>query len=95
MTKEEIIEKLRTRKGYQKKGAQFLADKWEVSLDLIKECKKLVGSEEWIQERINNDNENELNTDYNIIVRGHPAFHNSTESLEESFKKSSILILAT
>ena len=62
MTKEEIIEKLRTRKGYQKKGAQFLADKWEVSLDLIKECKKLVISEEWVQERINNENENELNT---------------------------------
>ena len=37
-------------------------------------------------------NENEFNTDYNIIVRGHPAFHNSTESLEESFKKSSIVI---
>jgi hypothetical protein len=60
MTKEEIVEKLRDKPGYQKKGAQHLADRWEVSIDVIKECKKLVLSEEWVQERINNENENEL-----------------------------------
>ena len=40
----------------------------------------------------NKINENLFETDYNIIVRGHPAFHNNTESLEESLKKSSIVI---
>ena len=60
-TKDEILEKLRIKKGYQKKGVQFLADKWSVSKKLIQECKKLVLSEEWVQERINNENENELN----------------------------------
>ncbi len=60
MTRDEIIEKLRTRKGYLKKGAQFLADKWEVDIAIIKDCKKLVNSEEWVQERMNNDNGHEL-----------------------------------
>ena len=60
MTRNEIIEKLRTRKGYLKKGVDFLADKWEVDPAIIRECKKLVTSEEWVQERMNNDNGNEL-----------------------------------
>ena len=60
MTRDEIIEKLRTRKGFLKKGAQWLADKWETDIAIIKDCKKLVTSEEWIQERMNNDNGHEL-----------------------------------
>lgn len=68
MTRDEIIEKLRTKKGYQKKGVDFLAKRWDVQPELIQECKKIVTSEEFIQERMNNDNENELN--------------NSTEYLE-------------
>jgi|TARA_R110000822_G_scaffold78049_6_gene187066 hypothetical protein len=60
MDREEIIEKLRTKKGYLKKGAQFLADKWEVDIAIIRDCKKLVTSEEWVQERMNNDNGHEL-----------------------------------
>jgi len=60
MTRDEIIEKLRTRKGYLKKGVDFLAKKWEVDSAIIKDCKKLVTSEEWVQERMNNDNGHEL-----------------------------------
>jgi len=60
MTRDEIIEKLRTRKGYLKKGVEFLAKKWEVDSAIIKDCKKLVTSEEWVQERMNNDNGHEL-----------------------------------
>ena len=60
MTRDEIIEKLRTRKGYLKKGSEFLAKKWEVDIAIIKDCKKLVTSEEWVQERMNNDNGHEL-----------------------------------
>ena len=41
MTRDEIIEKLRTRKGYLKKGAQFLADKWDVDIAIIRDCKML------------------------------------------------------
>ena len=48
MTRDEIIEKFRTRKGFLKKGAQWLADKWEVDIAIIKDCKKLVTSEEWV-----------------------------------------------
>ena len=62
MNRDEIIEKLRTRKGFLKKGAQWLADKWEVDIAIIKDCKKLVTSEEYVQERMNNDNGNEVNT---------------------------------
>ena len=60
MTRDEIIEKFRTRKGFLKKGAQWLADKWDVDIAIIRECKKLVTSEEWVQERMNNDNGHEL-----------------------------------
>ena len=60
MDREEIIEKLRKQKGWLKKGAQWLADKWEVDIAIIKDCKKLVTSEEWVQERMNNDNGHEL-----------------------------------
>ena len=60
MTRDEIIEKFRTRKGFLKKGAQWLADKWDVDIAIIKECRKLVASEEWVQERMNNDNGHEL-----------------------------------
>ena len=45
MTREEIIEKLRTRKGYLKKGVDFLAEKWEVDSAIIKECKKVKHSQ--------------------------------------------------
>ena len=62
MTRDEIIEKFRTRKGFLKKGAQWLADKWEVDIAIIRDCKKLVTSEEWIQERMNNDNGHELSS---------------------------------
>ena len=51
MTKEELIEKLRTSKGYLKSGVKFLADKWDISEDLVKECKKAVSSEEYLQEK--------------------------------------------
>ena len=60
MTRDEIIEKFRTRKGFLKKGAQWLADKWDVDIAIFKECRKLVASEEWVQERMNNDNGHEL-----------------------------------
>ena len=60
MTRDEIIEKLRVKKGFLKKGAQWLADKWDVDIAIIKDCKKLVTSEEWVQERMNNDNGHDL-----------------------------------
>lgn len=60
MTKNEIIEKLQTKKSYQKKGVDWLAKHWDVDPTLIQECKKTVTSAESIQERMNNDNENEL-----------------------------------
>jgi len=60
MNRDEIIEKLRTKKGFLKKGAQWLADKWEVDIAIIRDCKKLVTSEEWVQERMNNDNGHDL-----------------------------------
>ena len=60
MTRDEIIEKFRTRKGFLKKGAQWLADKWSVDIAIIRDCKKLVTSEEWVQERMNNDNGHQL-----------------------------------
>jgi len=60
MTRDEIIEKLRTKKGFLKKGAQWLADKWDVDIAIIRDCKKLVTSEEWVQERMNNDNGHDL-----------------------------------
>ena len=60
MTKEELIEKLRTRKGYLKKGVDFLANEWDVSKELVKECKRLVSSEEYLQEKIVNENHNDV-----------------------------------
>ena len=60
MTRDEIIEKFRTRKGFLKKGADWLANKWDVDVAIIKDCKKLVTSEEWVQDRMNNDNGHEL-----------------------------------
>tara|TARA_R110000744_G_scaffold12376_1_gene36827 strand:- start:1834 stop:3003 length:1170 start_codon:yes stop_codon:yes gene_type:complete len=60
MTKDEIIEKLRVKKGYLKKGAQYLADEWDVDISIIKDCKKIVTSEEWVQERMNNDNGHDI-----------------------------------
>jgi len=60
MTKDEIIEKLQTKKSYQKKGVDWLAEHWGVDADLIQECKKTVLSAECIQDRMNNDNGNEL-----------------------------------
>ena len=60
MTRDEIINKLRTKKGFLKKGAQWLADKWDVDIAIIKDCKKIVTSEEWVQERMNNDNGHDL-----------------------------------
>ena len=60
MTRNEIIEKLRKQKGWLKKGAQWLADKWDVDIAIIRDCKKLVTSEEWVQERMNNDNGHDL-----------------------------------
>jgi hypothetical protein len=60
MTRDEIIEKLRVKKGFLKKGAQWLADKWDVDIAIIRDCKKLVTSEEWVQERMNNDNGHDL-----------------------------------
>ena len=60
MTKDEIIEKLQTKKSYQKKGVDWLAEHWDVDPTLIQECKKTVLSAECIQDRMNNDNGNEL-----------------------------------
>ena len=60
MTKDEIIEKLQTKKSYQKKGVDWLAKHWDVDPALIQECKKIVLSAECIQDRMNNDNGNEL-----------------------------------
>ena len=54
------ISYLRKQKGWLKKGAQWLADKWDVDIAIIRDCKKLVNSEEWVQERMNNDNGHEL-----------------------------------
>ena len=60
MNRNEIIEKLRTKKGFLKKGADWLANKWDVDVAIIRDCKKLVTSEEWVQDRMNNDNGHEL-----------------------------------
>jgi hypothetical protein len=60
MKKDEIIKKLQEKKGYLKKGVEWLATKWDVDPELVQECKKTVSSAECIQERMNNDNENEL-----------------------------------
>jgi len=60
MTRDEIIEKLQTKKSYQKKGVDWLAEHWDVDPALIQECKKTVLSAECIQDRMNNDNGNEL-----------------------------------
>ena len=60
MTREELIEKLRTKQGYLKKGVKFLADEWDVSEELVKECKRLVSSEEYLQEKIVNENHNNV-----------------------------------
>ena len=60
MTKDELIEKLRTSKGYLKSGVKFLANKWNISEELVKECKRSVASEEYLQERIVNDNHNDV-----------------------------------
>ena len=37
MTRDEIIEKFRTRKGFLKKGADWLANKWDVDVAIIKQ----------------------------------------------------------
>ena len=60
MNRDEIIEKFRTKKGFLKKGADWLASKWDVDVAIIRECKKTVTSEEWVQDRMNNDNGHEL-----------------------------------
>ena len=60
MTRDEIIEKLQTKKSYQKKGVDWLAEYWDVDPKLIQECKKIVLSAECIQDRMNNENGNEL-----------------------------------
>ena len=62
MTKDEIIKKLETKKSYQKKGVDWLAEEWDVDPKLIQECKKSVTSAAYLQESMNNDNANELNT---------------------------------
>ena len=60
MTKDELIEKLRTSKGYLKSGVKFLANKWDISEELVKECKRAVSSEEYLQDKIVNDNHNDV-----------------------------------
>ena len=60
MTRDEIIKKLQTKKSYQKKGVDWLAEHWDVDPKLIQECKKIVLSAECIQDRMNNENGNEL-----------------------------------
>jgi hypothetical protein len=60
MNKDEIIKKLKEKKGYLKKGAKFLAKAWDVETSTIRECKKIVTSQECIQERMNNENENDV-----------------------------------
>ena len=60
MTKDELIEKLRTSKGYLKSGVKFLANKWDISEELVKECKRAVASEEYLQDKIVNDNHNDV-----------------------------------
>tara|TARA_R110000824_G_scaffold354243_1_gene541318 strand:+ start:2416 stop:3585 length:1170 start_codon:yes stop_codon:yes gene_type:complete len=62
MTKNELIEKLETKKSYLKKGVDWLAEHWNVDRELVKECKKALTSAECIQDRMNNQNGNELNT---------------------------------
>ncbi len=60
MTRDELIEKLRTKKGYLKKGVGFLAKEWDVTEELVKECKRLVASEEYLQEKIVNENHHDI-----------------------------------
>ena len=60
MNRDELIEKLRTKKGYLKKGVGFLAKEWDVSEELIKECKRLVASEEYLQDKIVNENHHDV-----------------------------------
>ena len=62
MTRDEIIKKLETKKSYQKKGVDWLAEEWDVDPILVKECKKIVTSAAYVQESMNNANNNELNT---------------------------------
>jgi len=62
MTKDELIEKLETKKSYQKKGVDWLAKEWDVDPKLVQECKKAVTSAAYLQESMNNNNENELKT---------------------------------
>lgn len=60
MNRDELIEKLRTKKGYLKKGVGFLAKEWDVSEELVKECKRLVASEEYLQDKIVNENHHDV-----------------------------------
>ena len=62
MTKDELIKKLETKKSYQKKGVDWLANKWDVDPKLVQECKKVVNSAAYLQESMNNINGNELKT---------------------------------
>ena len=52
MTKNELIEKLETKKSYLKKGVDWLAEHWNVDRELVKECKKALTSAECIQDRM-------------------------------------------
>ena len=62
MTRDEIIKKLETKKSYQKKGVDWLAEHWEVDVELVRECKRTVTSAAYVQESMNNDNGNEVNS---------------------------------
>ena len=56
MTKQEIINFLRDKKGYLKKGPELIQKRLEkisnksISFNLVKECLKLVSSEQWLED---------------------------------------------
>ena len=65
MNRNEIIEKLKAKKGYLKKGVDWLAKSWGISPKLLKECKKEIAAEEYQQHKkttqeFTNENVNEI-----------------------------------
>ena len=67
MTKQEIINFLRDKKGYLKKSPELIQKRLEkisnksISFNLVKECLKLVNSEQWLEDKYTNENETEQN----------------------------------
>jgi hypothetical protein len=66
MKRQDVIEFLRSKTGYLKKGNQWVADKLGIDLNLATECKKEVAASEYKKYKENtqeftNENINEIN----------------------------------